>query len=88
MNDLGSAFSPVAQHLRWKRFEFPNLTTYHFGHSLISIFGCLSITKFIGSSLSLTISSYSGEFIRLMLAEVSLCPKGFTPRRYQQRILW
>ena len=25
---LGSAFSPVAQHLRWKRPEFPNLATY------------------------------------------------------------
>ncbi len=36
-----------------------------FGYSLISIFGCLSITKFIGSSLSLTISSYSSGLIRL-----------------------
>ncbi len=61
---LGSAFSPVAHHLRRKRFEFPVLATHHFGHSLISIFGCLSITKFIGSSLSLTIPSYSSGLIR------------------------
>ena len=25
---LGSAFSPVARHLRWKRIDFPNLATY------------------------------------------------------------
>ncbi len=33
-DDLGSAFSPAALHLRRKRFEFPVLATHHFGHSL------------------------------------------------------
>ena len=61
---LGSAFSPVAQHLRRKRIDFPVLATHHFGYSLISIFGCLSITKFIGSSLSLTLPPYSSGLIR------------------------
>ncbi len=62
---LGSAFSPVAQHLRWKRLEFPSLTTYLFGLSLTASLADCPSEAFINSSLSLTMPSYSSELIGL-----------------------
>lgn len=52
---LGSAFSPVVQHLRLKELVTSNPDHLPFWFKPVSIFGLLPLTTFISSSLSLTI---------------------------------